>query len=655
MKTKFKTLLFMSLLLAGLKGSSQCSTYFWYSLGSGGVVTLYDSTLSNTIVHWDFGNGDTSNNGNFNFTYTYTTNGTYGICLTTTDTLTACTSTWCDTVTINLCQGAAAYGVSQTGFGDYSFAPYNLNLSGATISWNFGDGSNSTVSNPTHHFAASSNYQVCFKVIDVAAGCADSSCNTINVALCSYANYFNTDSFPTTGPTEHFYVANPNSGYTYNWRFGDGGTATGDSATHVYSVSNTYTVCLITSDATTGCVDSFCNSAYYDRCGINQPYIGISSNGLDASFSAYSYTPGVNYSWSFPGGTPSSASTENASSVYTALGTYSACAYLSLQGCTDTLCQNFTLTPPTYSISGNIYDGGNAACSIIYLIKQDTTGHLVLLDSLVSSDTLSACNGNYQFVGLPVDTYYVKAALKTTDPNYASYLPTYYGDVLSWVNATPVYLTNNAQGININLVAGNNTGGPGFVAGWVSQGAGLVVQGQNNYSRSGPGSPLANVQINLLTGTNGAVAYTYTDVNGHYQFSNLALGDYKIYAEELNKVPTPIQFTLTSQNMVDSTVNISINSNSATGVEDIASVNITSVYPNPVTTSTVLKVSCKQSAGASLKLVDVLGRTDMERKVSLVEGENTFEVNMENVAAGVYQLIVQTDSKRIASKVVKTK
>jgi hypothetical protein len=166
---------------------------------------------------------------------------------------------------------------------------------------------------------------------------------------------------------------------------------------------------------------------------------------------------------------------------------------------------------------------------------------------------------------------------------------------------------------------------------------------------------LQGVQINLLTGTGQPVAYTYTDVNGHYRFPNLALGSYKIYAEQLNKIPNPIDITLTTENPADSSTNISINSRTATGIDNVAGLELTQVYPNPVISNLQMQIGCTKNVSATLKLVDVLGRTTIQQAKELVTGQNNIELNMQTLAAGVYQLIIQTDSKQVTYKIVKAK
>ncbi len=48
--------------------------------------------------------------------------------------------------------------------------------------WTFGDGTNSTVQNPTHVFLGNGIYNVCLTAMDTLNGCTLSSCNEINVS-----------------------------------------------------------------------------------------------------------------------------------------------------------------------------------------------------------------------------------------------------------------------------------------------------------------------------------------------------------------------------------------------------------------------------------------------------------------------------------------
>ena len=282
-------------------------------------------------------------------------------------------------------------------------------------------------------------------------------------------------------------------------------------------------------------------------------------------------------------------------------------------------------------IAGSVSKNG-AIHATVYLIKQDTIGHLVEVDSVNASGGIV---GNYQFVNMPTDTYYIKAALTTLDTNYASYLPTYYYDSLHWAGALPIYVKPVGTAIygqfDINMVPGINPGGPGFVGGWVSQGAGAIIDEHNNYSR-GVGSPLGNIQINLLTAGRQAVAYTYTDIDGHYSFNNLAYGSYMLYAEELNKVPIPVYFTLSPQSPADSSVNISINSNTATATEEIRDKIVSGLFPNPASDNFTLVVSELPVGPVYLKLYDITGREIKKVRVNYTKTN----IRCEDIAIGIY-------------------
>jgi hypothetical protein len=88
---------------------------------------------------------------------------------------------------------------------------------------------------------------------------------------------------------------------------------------------------------------------------------------------------------------------------------------------------------------------------------------------------------------------------------------------------------------------------------------------------------------------------------------------------------------------------------------DMNNIVISRAYPVPVMGDVHVDVLCPAEENATLKLIDISGRTELERPVKLVNGENHFEISMDDMAGGMYQLIVQTDTKRIAYRIVKAR
>ena len=91
------------------------------------------------------------------------------------------------------------------------------------------------------------------------------------------------------------------------------------------------------------------------------------------------------------------------------------------------------------------------------------------------------------------------------------------------------------------------------------------------------------------------------------------------------------------------------------GVGDVSNIAINAAYPNPVISAFQVDVSSGAEANATIKLIDAIGRTEMERPVKLINGQNHFEVSMDDMAGGLYQLVVQTDNKRVVYKVMKAR
>ena len=125
----------------------------------------------------------------------------------------------------------------------------------ASYAWNFGDGSTGTGATPSHSYTGVGTYTVTLTVTD-NGGLTNSATTTAMVS---------------TGSTPQAPIARPGGPYSgsvnatvsfdgstssdpdgrvvsYDWRFGDGGTASGAQALHAYATAGTYTVTLTVTD-----------------------------------------------------------------------------------------------------------------------------------------------------------------------------------------------------------------------------------------------------------------------------------------------------------------------------------------------------------------------------------------------------------------------
>ena len=125
----------------------------------------------------------------------------------------------------------------------------------ASYAWNFGDGSTGTGATPSHAYAGVGTYTVTLTVTD-NAGLSNSTTTTASISTSSspqppvarpggpYSGMENAsvsfDGSASTDADGHI--------VSYDWSFGDGGTASGTQAIHAYGAAGTYTVTLTVTD-----------------------------------------------------------------------------------------------------------------------------------------------------------------------------------------------------------------------------------------------------------------------------------------------------------------------------------------------------------------------------------------------------------------------
>lgn len=120
-------------------------------------------------------------------------------------------------------------------------------------SWNFADGSSSTLPNPTHTFAASGSYVVTLKVTD-ADGLESTATQTVTVVkpneppvsaftfTCSLLSCSFTDGSTDADGTVT----------GWSWTFGDGTTSTAQNPSKSFAAAGTYSVTLVVTDDAAG-------------------------------------------------------------------------------------------------------------------------------------------------------------------------------------------------------------------------------------------------------------------------------------------------------------------------------------------------------------------------------------------------------------------
>ena len=343
---------------------ASCNAQFTWSAAMNTLTGIAFTSAANpagTSYLWNFGDGTTSNQ--VNPSHVYAAPGPYYVCLTVSGN--GCTNSWCDSVhVVNTQTNCDAHfsAVATSATGGIYFNPV-MNTMATTYSWDFGDGATDTLRTPVHQYTNPGAYLACLTVTRyTTAGtvaCTAHYCDSVHVvspviSCDAHFNYLSTN----TGASNSFYfnpAANP-VGATYSWNFGDGGTSTMRTPTHVYNAVGVYFACLtVTVPGANGAIA--CTSSWCDSIHVNSTPSGcwamftfnVNNYLSNASFHPATTAMGTMYAWDFGDGTTSAQMAPTHHFAHS--GVYWVCltttrTYSNGSICTDTHCDSVHIMPP---------------------------------------------------------------------------------------------------------------------------------------------------------------------------------------------------------------------------------------------------------------------------------------------------------------------
>lgn len=206
---------------------------------------------------WDLGNGTTSFNQNSSTTYL--TPGTYTVKLVVKNNNSEDSIIKEKYITVFASPTVQFSGTPREGCLPLNtqFTDNSTSVAGAIANWqwDFGDGENSTIQNPTHTYTAAGNFNVSLRVTS-SEGCKAS------LTIPSFIQ-IDTPAIPQFTASEVNFCNHPanvqfinsttgKEPLTYLWDFGDGQSSTAKSPAHTYNAMGDYTVSLTVTNAT-GC------------------------------------------------------------------------------------------------------------------------------------------------------------------------------------------------------------------------------------------------------------------------------------------------------------------------------------------------------------------------------------------------------------------
>ncbi len=314
---------------------------FTANIGCLGTITNFTDQSTDSVAistwFWDFNDGNNSTSQSPN--YQYLAIGNYNVTLTVTN-ISGCDSSITLPVNINpvpvaaftsdtICLGAA------TVFADVSTG------SPSQWTWNFGDGSAvNTTENPTHAYATAGTYSVSLLVAN-GSTCLDSIIHNVIVKPLPTAA-FAFDTVCANAATS--FVDQSTSAVAWQWNFGDGSPVnTGNSQTHIFPVSGTYTV-LLTVTNSSGCTDTASHSVLVNPNPVSAYTATTACYSYGTAFTDNS-TSAVTWDWNFGDATANNA-TQSPSHTYANSANYSvSLTVTNTFGCTNSSSQTITVLP----------------------------------------------------------------------------------------------------------------------------------------------------------------------------------------------------------------------------------------------------------------------------------------------------------------------
>jgi PKD repeat protein len=287
------------------------------------------------------------------------------------------------------------------------------------FTWDFGDGTTSTLASPTHAYNSAGPWIVCYNILDSSNNIVCTACDSLSTHVAPNCSFTYTQG---TGLSATFQSSNTSILNLVSWTF-DGGITyvNGNTVTNTFPSAGIYNVCMTVVEVATG-----------DTCVSCQPVTISGHQGGNCSFnasvspsSAYTYNfaanaaPGSVVTWSFGDGT--SGSGWQATHAYNAPGGYVVCmTAVDSSGTTCNYCDSIlvgnshgnchftfapagsngtflftgTLTSPNNTISWDFGDGSTGSGNSITHSYSSSGIYTVCMNELDSNGTVvcTFCN-----------------------------------------------------------------------------------------------------------------------------------------------------------------------------------------------------------------------------------------------------------------------
>ena len=225
---------------------------------------------------------------------------------------------------------------------------FNASFNADTYFWDFGDGNNSTLENPTHTYAANGTYTVTL----TASANGNTDTQSTTVVVYGFDDTVLTTGVQTENELLHFTLVETYD--SYEWIFGDGGTSSDPAPYYAYELPGLYTGMVNVS--LNGCEHTFTMELEIDAFIGDLPVAEFNTINLNCGPTVYfinNSTNGESYLWSFGDGNFSTD--ENPVHIYALDGMYD--VVLTTYGAAEE--DSYNMSVAVHSFADNIQWSGS--------------------------------------------------------------------------------------------------------------------------------------------------------------------------------------------------------------------------------------------------------------------------------------------------------
>ncbi|MDD2982321.1 MAG: PKD domain-containing protein [Crocinitomicaceae bacterium] len=309
-----------------------------YLIGTGNI----------TSWNWDFGDGNSSTDQNPS--HVYATSNTFTTTLEVTTNNGCIHSTPISTIVNDL--PVAAFTFVNGCFNTEIQFTETASSNSSTYFWDFGDGTNSTLQNPSHLYATAGDFLVKLLVSTGSTGCLDSITQIITTYPLPIPSFSaaNTCISEQVNFNDQSSILAPATITNYAWSFGDGNTSNQSAPSNLFAAEGVYDVQLILT-SNHGCIDSLSQQVTVWPLPIvdfNASTVceQIATDFTDLSAISSVYSPNSNTAWNWNFGDGNSSNSQSASHLYATHGDYQVTlAVTSANNCIDSVTKTASIMP----------------------------------------------------------------------------------------------------------------------------------------------------------------------------------------------------------------------------------------------------------------------------------------------------------------------